>query len=153
HLDAGRLAEAERPIREALKVTKALADAEPTPRNQAFLGMRYHALATLCARTKRLEEAVEHLGTAAKLFDALKDVPRCRAMQAEARSHRANFLGGLGRFAEAVEEFDRAIPLATGPLRMKARLGRLQSLSHLKKTEEALAAAEELLASDGKEAV
>jgi tetratricopeptide (TPR) repeat protein len=151
HVRARRLKEAEQAFRGALEIKKPLAEANPSPKYQADLALTYQNLGNICLQTRRLKEAAEHYEVAANLFEVVRDVPRYRESLLQCRNNRGIVLGHLGRHAEALREWDRGLPLAAGRRRLAFRCQRALTLGRLKKADEAIAAADDLLRTDGRD--
>src|SRR5207244_8681043 len=74
--------------------------------------------------------------------------PRANYQMARMNEGTARSLSRLGRYAEAVQAWDRAIPLADGPAQDDLRMGRAATLARMRRPEQAIATTESVLEKD-----
>jgi serine/threonine-protein kinase len=125
----GRWAEAEAAHRKALVIREKLATTQPgNAPILVFLAWSQNSLGLLALTTGKPEVAVEWFARpAVTLGPVLKKEARHRfARRALCVAHwgRANALARVGRPAESVKDFDRALELDEGPFRIQLLLGR-----------------------------
>jgi tetratricopeptide (TPR) repeat protein len=130
----GRLEQAEKTYRQALGICQQLTETHASISQFAIrLGGLNCNLAHLVRRQGRLEESLTFYANAARTLEGvLRQEPR----YAEARQFLDNTEEGwaaallaLGRFAEAIPKWDRAIELTDGPKREALRFARAGTLA------------------------
>jgi tetratricopeptide (TPR) repeat protein len=147
--DVGKQAEAEAAYRQALTVRERLAADYPAvpdyrlglANDQVNLGNLLLAAGQSSTALEWFDRGIDNV-QAASAKDLRKDLAR-QTLQ-KAYWGRANVRNALGRHAEAVSDWDRAIDFATGPQRAMMRVQRALSLARAGDAERATAAADEL---------
>ncbi len=145
----GRVKPAEDAYRESLSVYERLAKTHPDVLDFVYsVGSAYHNLGQLMAGAGRPKDAVEWFVRACV---PLQSVLKKDTQHADARrtlinvfSDHARALAALGRHAEAITEWDRAIGMAPEKHRLYPRVGRADALAHSGDHRKASAEAEAL---------
>jgi serine/threonine-protein kinase len=152
--DLHQVDRAEASMREALAIREKLADAHPELVVYSVdASSTYINLGHLLRDTGRAAGALEWYARAIqKLDEALARDPRettARLFLRSAHWGRAAALGKLGRYSQAIGDWDRAIELDNGQLRSTLRLLRADALAHGGDHVRATAEANELAAEPG----
>jgi tetratricopeptide (TPR) repeat protein len=135
--ETGQPERAHRPFKKALAIRKRLADTHPVVIQYAVdLVAAYHNLGKAAYLARKPQEALAWYAKAQKHLD---DVAPKAPQDAGVRSYRcvncwdqAVALGALGRHAEALANWDQAIPVADPPNHALLRLYRAWTLARLK---------------------
>jgi serine/threonine-protein kinase len=152
--DRGRPKEAAEAFQEVVKLSEALRRDYPADRQHALdLGGAQCNLGWLLSKANSPAEGLAWFSRAiATLGEWLVREPRqatSRQFLRNAHWGRADALTRLGRHAEAVQDWDRAIELDTGPDRKELRLQRALSLARSKDPSRATGEADELARAPG----
>jgi serine/threonine protein kinase/predicted RNA polymerase sigma factor len=149
--DLRKWPEAEAETRRALALKERLvADFPTVPAYAVALGGSYCNVGVLLRDGGQPAPALEWFAKAiGVLQQALDRTPDVTARQFLLNSHwgRAVALSRLGRHAEAVQDWDRAIALDEGPMRLTYCLGRALTLAHAGEDSKATSAVAEVLRS------
>jgi tetratricopeptide (TPR) repeat protein len=145
HAQAGRREAAAASYRQTEELLRPLADAHAGNAEYALpLTAAYTNWATLLAETGKPTEALGLLGRAVALADGvLRQEPQhftARHMLKNAHGTRAQALERLGRFADAVKDWDSVVEFAAGSDRWQYRLSR--ALARVRAGEHVAAVAE-----------
>jgi tetratricopeptide (TPR) repeat protein len=149
--ETGRPQEAEADYRKALAQFKALANEEGRSADSVVsLGTTQVALGGLALAGEQYEAARAWFSQAMAALQPLTSgppVPEARQCLGQAHAGRAHALDHLGRHAEALADWDKALQQATEAQRPLRRLARAATLARLKRHAEAVAEAEAALPS------
>jgi eukaryotic-like serine/threonine-protein kinase len=143
---------AEAQMRKALTLQEALAKAHPENTEHAVdIAGILGDLGMVKSRAGKSQEALDLYARASSILEGVLHANAnygvARKSQAEIHARRANALGRLKRNAEALQELDRSLALATGKARDEYRADRACTLMHLGRSADALRDAAELEAS------
>jgi serine/threonine protein kinase len=138
---------------EAIQLLEHLAETHTEGLDYSISAAEYSVdLGDLLLMADKPQAALQSYAKARERLEAiLKQTPKdLRATYYLSRTHEgiARSLSQLGRYAEAVQAWDRAIPLAEGPAQGDLRLGRAVTLAQMHRTKEAIATAEKVLEQD-----
>jgi tetratricopeptide (TPR) repeat protein len=132
--DLGKLGEAESEYRAALTIQEKLAANFPAVRDHGIdLGRSYLNLGNLLSDQGRQQDALTEYAKAIRRLEVWAKDKRLVTAREFARNAfwgRAGALTHLKRYAEAVQDWDRAIELDDGDLKIMFRLGRAVTLAH-----------------------
>jgi tetratricopeptide (TPR) repeat protein/tRNA A-37 threonylcarbamoyl transferase component Bud32 len=136
HQTSGQIAEAETAFRQALRISDPLVKAHPEVIEYALRNAATKLNLGNLLRTKQefTQAVAAYTGSLAALEGVLSKEPRHgegRQCQWGAFLGRAIALGRLGRPAEAVKDWDRAIAMADGAMQRKMRLLRTSQVMRL----------------------
>ncbi len=131
----GERAAALQSYEQARRLREGLVAAHPdVPGYQMGLAVTYGTLGNLTYNSGKSEEAIGWYGKAIPLLEAVRqhqpNHPAARQYLRNAYSGRAEVLTRLGRYAQALTDWDRALELDTGQHRDRIRLERAQTLGH-----------------------
>ncbi len=144
-VETGQAAEAETSVSQACGILERLAQVYPDViEYQADLGCAYAMKGKVAARSAKPQDVLECNG---KAIDVLTATLHCQSSLAVARKYlgmayreRAEAYDNLGRTADALHDWDKAVPLSEGKDGIAARIARARTLARL--GEHARAAAE-----------
>jgi tetratricopeptide (TPR) repeat protein len=145
----GRLDEAELPLSKGLAIWERLHREHPTVIEFAHgLGVAYLNLGLLARANDRFQTSIDWFTQALQSLEAVvmqeSQNAGARQFMRDAFWGRGEALNRLGRHAEALPDWERAIGLSTGRKLIPLRLGRALTLARLGDHARATAAAEEM---------
>jgi serine/threonine protein kinase/tetratricopeptide (TPR) repeat protein len=148
YLDTSRSKEAEQAYREALNLYNILVEQHPSVARFAIgLGGTQGDLGDLACDSKRFEAGFSWYAQAIATLEAVlakQQHPDARQFLRDAHWGRATTLTQLGRYAEALKDWERALKLADGRSRNRLLLQRALTLARLKEHAKATAEADAL---------
>jgi tetratricopeptide (TPR) repeat protein len=151
--DRGKYPEAEAALRQALALQERLAADFPTvPEYRLDLARSCMNVGVLLGSQKRAQDALEWYAKAISLLQTNLagnvGTVADRLFLRDTHQQRARALTDLHRYAEAVQDWDRAIELDEGPQRPAFRLLRAATLAHAGEHAQAIAEADDLTRAD-----
>jgi serine/threonine-protein kinase len=147
--DTGQPAAAQKAYERARDLREQLCAAHPeVPAYQNELASTYGNLGVLQHETGRPQDALAWYAKAFALLQAVRQRephnPTARECLRNSHWGRARSLTALGRYREALADWDRALELDDGPNRLAIRLGRALALAHAGQHDRAMAEVQDL---------